>query len=71
MLRGFNIGILGLRGTLGLLLLNLRAVIPIVFDSHSVVRHFVGGGKFSRTLAVEGGKFGFELPQLVLLAPRL
>ena len=59
MLRRFNIGILGLRGMLGLLLLNLRAVILIVFDSHSVVRHLVGWGKFSGNLAVEGGKFGF------------
>ena len=44
---------------LGLLLLILCAVILIVVDSHSVVRHFVGGCKFSRNLAVEGGKFGF------------
>ena len=40
---------------LGLLLLNLRAVIPIMVDSLSVVRHFVGGCKSSRNLAVEGG----------------
>ena len=42
---------------LGLLLLNLRTVILIVVDSHAVVRHFVGGCKFSRNLAVEGGKW--------------
>ena len=52
----------------GLLLLILRAVILIVVDSHTVARHFVGGCKFSRYLAVEGCKFGFELLQLVLLA---
>ena len=45
---------------LGLLLLILSAVILIVVDSLLVVRHFVGWGKFSRNLAVEGGKFGFE-----------
>ena len=59
MLRRFNIGILGLRGMLGLLLLILCAVILIMVDSLSVVRHFVGGNQFSRNLAVEGGKFGF------------
>ncbi|MDE6651085.1 MAG: hypothetical protein K2K08_01620 [Paramuribaculum sp.] len=37
------------RGLLGLLLLILRTVILIVL-----------GGKFSRNLAVEGGKFGLE-----------
>ncbi len=47
MLRRFNIAILGLRGMLGLLLLKLRAVILIEFDSHSVVRHFVGWGPVS------------------------
>ena len=59
MLRGFNIGILGLRGMLGLLLLNLRAVILIVVDSLSIVRHFVGWSQFCGYLTVEGGKFGF------------
>ena len=56
---------------LGLPLLNLRAIILIVVDSLSVVRHFVGWNKFSRYLAVEGSKFGLELLQLVLLAPSL
>ena len=41
----------------GLFLLILSAVILIVSDSHAVVRHFVGGCKFSRNLAVEGGKW--------------
>ena len=45
---------------LGLLLLILCAVILIVFRC-----------KFSGNLAVEGGKFGFELLQLILLTPRL
>ena len=44
----------------GLLLLILYAVILIVF-----------GSQFSGNHAVEGDKFGFELLQLVLLAPRL
>ncbi|MDE6247991.1 MAG: hypothetical protein K2M41_09175 [Muribaculaceae bacterium] len=44
-------------GLLGLLLLNLRAVILIVL-----------GCKFSCNLTVEGDKFGFVLLQLVLLA---
>lgn len=43
---------------LGLLLLILSVVILIVFWS-----------KFSRYLAVEGGKFGFVQLQLILLAP--
>ena len=46
-------------GLLGLLLLILSAIILIVVDSLSVVRYFVGVYKFSRNLAVEGGKFGF------------
>ena len=71
MLRRFNIGILGLRGMLGLLLFNLRTFILIVFDSHSVVRHFVDWCKFSRYLAVERCYFGVALLQLILLAPRL
>ena len=50
---------------LGLLMLYLSATILIMFDSHSVVRHFVGWCKFSRNLAVEGDKFGFELLQFV------
>ena len=45
---------------LGLLLLILCTIILIAVDSLSVVRHFVGGCKFSRCLAVEDGKFGFE-----------
>ena len=44
---------------LGLLLLIFCAVIPIVLRC-----------KFSRNLVVEDGKFGFELLQLILLAPR-
>ena len=44
----------------GLLLLILYAVILIMLR-----------GKFCRNLAVEGGQFGFELLQLILLAPRL
>ena len=38
-----------------LLLFNLCTVILIMVDSLSVVRHFVGGCKSSRNLAVEGG----------------
>ena len=40
-------------------------------DSHAVVRHFVGGSESGGDLAVEGGEFGFELLQLVLIAPSL
>ena len=50
---------------LGLLLFNLCAVILIVVDSLSIVRHFVGWSQFCRYLAVEFGKFGFELLQFV------
>ena len=45
---------------LGLRLLILCAVILTVVDSHAVVRHFLGWSQFSRYLAVEGCKFGFE-----------
>lgn len=36
---------------------------------HAVALYFVGGCQFGSDFAVEGGKFGFELLQLVLFAP--
>lgn len=51
--------------SLGLLRLlipfDFLAVIFIVVDSHSVVRHFVGWSKFGGNLAVEGGEGALHL----------
>ena len=52
-------------------LLDFLAVLFLLVDSHAVVRHFVGVCKFGGDFAVEGGEFGFELLQLVLIAPSL
>lgn len=38
---------------------------------HAVALYFVSGCKGGGYLAVEGGEFGFELLQLVLIAPSL
>ena len=38
---------------------------------HAVALYFVSGCKGGGYLAVEGGKLGFELLQLVLIAPSL
>ena len=51
--------------------LDFLVVFFIVVDSHSVVRHFVGGSEFGGDFAVKGGKVRFELFQLVLFAPLL
>ena len=37
------------------------AILFIVVDSHSVVRHFVGGGEFGGYFAVEGGEGALHL----------
>ena len=44
-----------------LIALDCFAILFIVVDSHSVVRHFVGGSKFGGCLAVEGGEVGLHL----------
>ena len=38
---------------------------------HAVALYFGGGCQFGSDFAVEGGEFGFELLQLVLIAPSL
>ena len=45
----------------GVGLLDFLSVRFIVVDSHSVVRHFVGGGEFGGYFAVEGGEGALHL----------
>lgn len=40
--------------------LDFLVVFFIMVDSHSVVRHFVGGSEFGSYLAVKGGKVGLH-----------